>query len=290
MDFDGIERVDVNSLGGNDVLSVDDLAATRCARSTTTRRPRSAARRPTRAPTRRSSTRPPPTTSITAAGAAGSAAVTGLAAAVNVAHAEAARDALTINALGGDDQRRRASTLGADALKLTEDGGAGNDTLAGGRGADVLVGGDGNDAVDGNRGNDVALLGAGDDRFTWDPGDGSDTIEGQDGSDAMTFNGANVAEQFDVSANGGRVRFFRNVATITMDLNDVERIDTQRPRRRRHGDRQRPLRHRPDRGQRRPRGALGGATGDGAARPGRRQRHQPRRRGHRRPAAPAAPR
>ena len=28
----------------------------------------------------------------------------------------------------------------------------------------------------------------------------------------MTFNGANVAEVFDVSANGGRVRFFRNVA------------------------------------------------------------------------------
>jgi Ca2+-binding RTX toxin-like protein len=49
-------------------------------------------------------------------------------------------------------------------------------------------------------------MGAGDDRFTWDPGDGSDTIEGQDGRDAMTFNGANVAEAFDVSANGGRVR------------------------------------------------------------------------------------
>ena len=68
-------------------------------------------------------------------------------------------------------------------------------------------------------------MGAGDDRFTWDPGDGSDTIEGQDGRDAMTFNGANVAEAFDVSANGGRVRFFRNVANITMDLNDVEAID-----------------------------------------------------------------
>ena len=46
-------------------------------------------------------------------------------------------------------------------------------------------------------------MGAGDDRFIWDPGDGSDTIEGQAGSDALTFNGANVAEQFDVSANGG---------------------------------------------------------------------------------------
>jgi Ca2+-binding RTX toxin-like protein len=42
----------------------------------------------------------------------------------------------------------------------------------------------------------------------------------------MEFNGANIAETFDVSANGGRVRFFRNVANITMDVNDVEQIDT----------------------------------------------------------------
>src|SRR5205814_4509559 len=99
------------------------------------------------------------------------------------------------------------------------------DTLLGGRGADVLLGGDDDDTIDGNQGNDTALMGAGADRFIWDPGDGSDIIEGQDGADAMTFNGANVAEAFDVSANGGRVRFFRNVANITMDLNDVERID-----------------------------------------------------------------
>ena len=60
------------------------------------------------------------------------------------------------------------------------------------------------------------------DTFHWDPGDGSDTIEGQEGSDALDFSGANINESFDVSANGGRVRFFRDIATITMDLNDVE--------------------------------------------------------------------
>ena len=41
----------------------------------------------------------------------------------------------------------------------------------------------------------------------------------------MLFNGANVAENIDISANGGRVRFFRNIANVIMDLNDVERID-----------------------------------------------------------------
>ncbi len=41
----------------------------------------------------------------------------------------------------------------------------------------------------------------------------------------MTFNGAGVDEAFDVSANGQRVRFFRNIGNITMDLDDVEQID-----------------------------------------------------------------
>ena len=71
----------------------------------------------------------------------------------------------------------------------------------------MLIGGDGNDIVDGGRGNDVALLGAGDDTFVWNPGDGSDIVEGQGGTDTLLFNGANVAENIDISANGGRVRF-----------------------------------------------------------------------------------
>jgi len=41
----------------------------------------------------------------------------------------------------------------------------------------------------------------------------------------MIFNGANIAEQITISANGDRVRFTRDVAAITMDLNDVEGID-----------------------------------------------------------------
>jgi len=68
-------------------------------------------------------------------------------------------------------------------------------------------------------------MGAGDDTFVWNPGDDNDTLEGQAGFDRMVFNGANIAEKIDISANGGRVRFTRDVASITMDLNDVERID-----------------------------------------------------------------
>ena len=38
----------------------------------------------------------------------------------------------------------------------------------------------------------------------------------------MQFNGANIAEKFDLSANGTRVRFTRDVGNIVMDLNGVE--------------------------------------------------------------------
>lgn len=131
---------------------------------------------------------------------------------------------LVINANGGDDIVTAGNGLGV-LIQITVDGGAGNDTLDGGDGNDLLIGGDGDDFVDGNRGNDTALLGAGNDVFQWDPGDGSDTVEGQAGQDTMLFNGANIAENIDISANGGRLRFFRNVANIVMDTNDVEQID-----------------------------------------------------------------
>ena len=41
---------------------------------------------------------------------------------------------------------------------------------------------------------------------------------------SMLFFGANLAEYIDIVANGGRVIFFRNIATVTMDLNDTEAI------------------------------------------------------------------
>ena len=87
------------------------------------------------------------------------------------------------------------------------------------------MGGNGNDTIDGNRGNDVAFGGAGNDTFVWDPGDGSDTLEGQTGTDALNFNGSNAAEKIDVSANGSRVRLFRDVANITMDFNGIEGLN-----------------------------------------------------------------
>jgi hypothetical protein len=163
---------------------------------------------------------------IVMAANAGAVDVTGLASAVKIEHSEAANDSLAVNALSGNDSVNGGIGLAA-LIKVSVDGGAGDDTINGGDGSELLLGGPGNDAIDGNRGDDTGFLGDGDDSFRWDPGDGNDTIEGQAGTDTMLFNGAGIAENFDVSANGGRVRFTRNVANITMDLDDVERIVTQ---------------------------------------------------------------
>jgi Ca2+-binding RTX toxin-like protein len=160
---------------------------------------------------------------ITVAGSGGSVSVTGLSAQVTLTGTEGANDSLVVNGLAGNDTINAAG-LAAGQITLTIDGGSGNDTILGSAGNDILIGGDGNDFVDGNQGSDIAFLGAGNDTFQWDPGDGSDTVDGQDGTDTLLFNGANIAEKIDISANGTGARFSRDIAGITMDLNSVEHI------------------------------------------------------------------
>jgi RTX calcium-binding nonapeptide repeat (4 copies) len=60
--------------------------------------------------------------------------------------------------------------------------------------------------------------------FVWNPGDGSDVVEGQAGNDSLLFNGANVGEKFDFSANGPRLRFVRDIGGIVMDTDGVEKV------------------------------------------------------------------
>jgi len=141
--------------------------------------------------------------------------VNGLAAQVTIAGAEGGKDSLVIDGLSGNDSIN-ASALNPGQINLTINGGAGNDTITGSRGSDLVTGG---------TGNDVALLGAGDDTFVWNPGDGSDTVEGQAGTDTLRFNGANLDEKIDISANGSRARLSRDVGNVTMDLKGVEHIE-----------------------------------------------------------------
>ncbi len=135
-------------------------------------------------------------------------------------------NAINVEAGGGDDQVTVSRNGGSFPEKaITIDGGSGDDTLIGSDGNETFEGGPGNDFIDGNIGADAEFGGTGSDTFQWDPGDGSDTLEGEGGKDTMQFNGSNAAEKIDISSNGGRVRFHRDVANITMDLATIERIN-----------------------------------------------------------------
>ncbi len=136
-------------------------------------------------------------------------------------------DKIVVDAGAGDDLVRIDQADGAftDTEATTLNGQNGDDTLLGGSFAETLIGGPGNDFADGNQGSDVAFMGSGNDTFQWDPGDGSDIVEGQKGKDTMLFNGANIAEKIDLSANGPRLRLFRDIGNITMDTDGVETVN-----------------------------------------------------------------
>ena len=216
MDTHGVERVDFNALGGADLVTVNDLSKTdvndvnvdlggdgepdRVVVNGTDGNDR-----------------------VDVSGDSTEVKLSGLAPTVAIFQPEPT-DELDVHALGGND-KIDASALAAGAILFEPDGGVGDDTIAGSQGVDKLLGETGNDSIDGNGGNDLALLGAGDDTFVWDPGDGSDTVEGQFGADTMRFNGAGIAERIGLSANGRRLRLFRDVGTVTMDTDGVERVD-----------------------------------------------------------------
>jgi Ca2+-binding RTX toxin-like protein len=220
MDTNGVENVTFNALGGADLITVNDLTGTDV--TAVNLHLGASGGGGDGAVDNVIVTGTGGADSVDVLGAGSSYSVVGLPALVNVTDSEPT-DTLTIKTLGGADTIS-AATLPVDVMMLTVDGGAGNDTILGGAGADKLIGGDDNDFIDGNRGDDLALLGDGNDTFRWDPGDGSDIVEGQAGTDTMLFNGANIAETIDISANGSRVRFTRDIANITMDLNDVENV------------------------------------------------------------------
>ncbi len=224
MDLHGVEAINFNALGGADTITVNDLSHTDVTQVNLDLGSPVGSGTGDGAADTVIVNGTNGKDGIDIQGAGTSYTVTGLAAAVAVQGSEGANDALVVNALGGGDTVS-AATLPAGVVKLTVDGGAGNDTITGSQGDDVLIGGDGNDTIIGGRGSDVALLGAGNDTFVWNPGDGSDTVEGQDGSDTLQFNGSNANENMDLSANGSRLSLFRDVGNVTMDVNGVERVN-----------------------------------------------------------------
>jgi Ca2+-binding RTX toxin-like protein len=224
MDTNGVEQVNLNAFNGNDIITVNDLSGTDVTKVNLNLES---------SPGSGSGDLLADTVNVNGTayadniqiqGSGGNYSVSGLAALVTVVGSEGANDQLVVSALGGDDVVNAAG-LAAGVATLTVDGGAGNDMITGSQGNDMLLGGDGNDLIIGGRGNDTALMGDGSDTFVWNPGDGSDVVEGQGGFDTMVFNGANVNENIDLSANGSRLRLTRDIGGVTMDTNGVEQVN-----------------------------------------------------------------
>jgi Ca2+-binding RTX toxin-like protein len=214
MDLNGVEHIQLNTLGGADTITVNDLSGTDVTQVAIDLSSPAGTGQGDGQPDTVIVNGTAAADRISVVSTGSSITVNGLPAQVTINGAESNNDQLVINGLGGDDTID-ASGLRAGQINLTLNGGDGNDTI---------IGSDGNDLVNGGRGNDVALLGAGDDTFVWNPGDGSDTVEGQAGNDTLVFNGSNANENFDISANGGRVSLARDVGNVVMDLNSVENI------------------------------------------------------------------
>ena len=215
MDLDGIEHIQLATAGGADTITVNDLTGTDAKQVAIdlSATPGSGQGDGQADTVIVNGTAADDRISVVSSGS--SVVVNGLAAQVTINGADAGIDSLVINGGIGNDTID-ASTLHAGQVNLTLNGGDGNDTIIGSAGNDTIIGG---------RGNDVAYIGAGDDTFVWNPGDGSDTVNGGAGTDTLLFNGANVGENINISANGNRVLFTRDVANITMDLSSVEHID-----------------------------------------------------------------
>ena len=159
MDTDGIEQVDVNALGGADTITVNDLTGTAVTEVNVDLGESLGATDNVIV----NGTNANDAVSVNGDAASGIS-VLGLAAQVNVLHADAA-DKLAVQALDGDDVVD-AAAMDAGLISLLLDGGEGddnlvggdgNETLLGGAGDDVLIGGPGLDVLDGGPGNNVLI-------------------------------------------------------------------------------------------------------------------------------------
>ena len=140
--------------------------------------------------------------------------VAGLAYDINISHAVAGEDQLTINTGGGDDTVDVAEFVaGSFAVNdLIVDGGLGNDTISGfgdlrgAEGDDLLTGGDIGQIIRGGAGNDTILGGGGDDDLRGGDGEdlfvggaGLDTIDGTGGFDTILIGGTSGNDVINVS-------------------------------------------------------------------------------------------
>jgi Ca2+-binding RTX toxin-like protein len=158
MDLDGVERINVDALGGADNVVVNDLTGTAVTDVETNLASGGAGDGATDTVTVNATNGDD---AGVATGDANAVMLIGLGSRVNITGAEAANDTLNINLLAGEDIFD-ATGVATGAIRLAADGGDGPDVLLGGDGDDTLLGGEGDDILIGGPGIDVLDGGPGD--------------------------------------------------------------------------------------------------------------------------------
>jgi hypothetical protein len=196
MDLNGVEEIDLNAPGGGDIVTINDQSATGL--NTFNVDLGGPAGRVNNQPdvVIINGTNGNDVGQIRSIGPTSINATVSAIPFVNITNTVPTNDRLLVNTLGGYDVLD-ASDLAAGLIKLTVNGGTGNDTLIGSQGFDD---------------------------FLWTPGDGSDTIEGGGGQDRIVVDGSDAADQFTISANGTRARVTSDVDGGTVDVGGVETI------------------------------------------------------------------
>ena len=145
--------------------------------------------------------------------------VEGLQPTIRIENARTDEDALTVFGRGGTD----FISAQAVPVALTFDGGPGQDVLDGTDAADTLIGGPDGDVVTGGKGNDTVDLGDGDDLFSRGPADGIDRVEGGAGADTLSATGSAADESIDVQGLLARTRVLYGF-TGSADTGGIETV------------------------------------------------------------------
>ena len=140
--------------------------------------------------------------------------VSGLAMTASVDHV-GKTDIITISGGGGPDLISAGSIAAGKAVLQ----------LIAGAGDDAIVGSNGNDSVIGGTGNDTVTLGAGNDEFICVAGDGTDDVNGGAGNDAFKFAVGAGLGHIIISSDSGKVDFNRIAESAIANLDDIERIE-----------------------------------------------------------------
>jgi Ca2+-binding RTX toxin-like protein len=204
LDIAGIERVDCEARGGSDSIVVRSLTGTDVQQLNLDLEGLDNSNVPDAQPDAIVVFGRDGEDNITIAGSGNTLSITGAGPVIYIRNPDAALDTLSVSGVGGND-RINAQNLAVGLLKLSIEGGPGNDTVTGSRGSDSLAGGED------------------DDTFVWTLGSPADLMTGEAGNDTLQVLGSGLPDSVIVSAGTLEAQVANAADGVTL-LTDVEHV------------------------------------------------------------------